>query len=219
VSLLLAVVLLAQLREHQGVMTYFVFGDLRWAFDGASHDGTLLACYFAGVVGVEWQLLDDFIFHERQFVQLAGVASAFFHLTAGAAQGRRFSVHAFNALLRWLWVACDAVGLSARALLPPFAKEALDASHVRVPVTLREALPSREPVRVSAAVVAVVAAAAADSEHWPQARQQTIDHLAGLESLTDRIDVIERLGEFAMVFFQYVNAGIQPPRVSAQREL
>ena len=169
---------------------------------------------------MEWQLLDDFIFHERQFVQLAGVASAFFHLAAGTAQGRKFRVHVFNAMLRWLSEACDAVGLSARALLPLFARDALDASHVLAPVTLRVAPPAREPGRVKAAVDAIVAAAAADSEPWRLARQQAIHQLAGLQSLTDRIDVIERLGEFAMVLFQYVDDGVAPtPCLAAARAM
>ena len=41
ISLVIALVLLCQLRDHQGLPTYLALTDLQWAFDTASIDGML----------------------------------------------------------------------------------------------------------------------------------------------------------------------------------
>ncbi|CAK0852658.1 unnamed protein product, partial [Prorocentrum cordatum] len=80
---LLALLLHAQLRGAQGPPTYWALTDLRWA----SHDAMRLSSYLAGVVEDEWLLLDDFIQMDIQFVALQGLASEFFRLPCGTAQG------------------------------------------------------------------------------------------------------------------------------------
>ena len=62
--------------------------------------GMLVASFNAGVTGIEWLLLDDFMRMDTQRVQLVGFFSASFVLGVGTAQGRRFSVGVFNALLK-----------------------------------------------------------------------------------------------------------------------
>ena len=100
--LLLAILLLGQLRDYQGLPLYLAILDLRWAFDVARLDSMRLACFEAGVRGVDWLLLDDVFARDRQTVQLHGLLSPAFVLGCGIAQGRRFSVHVFNSLLSWL---------------------------------------------------------------------------------------------------------------------
>jgi hypothetical protein len=63
----------------------------------------MLDCAFrAGVVGADWLLLDDFLRQDNQRACIHGLLSLPFVLACGTAQGRRFSVHVFNALLTLL---------------------------------------------------------------------------------------------------------------------
>eukprot|EP00959_Pyramimonas_sp_CCMP1952_P034593 725177-Pyramimonas_sp.AAC.1 len=61
ISLLLSLLLHAQLRSAQGLATYWAVTDLQWAFDVASHLAMLFNAYEAGVRGDDWLLLDDFM--------------------------------------------------------------------------------------------------------------------------------------------------------------
>ena len=100
--LLLAILLLAQVRDYQGLPLYLAILDLRWAFDVARLNNTRLACSEAGVCGTDWLLIDDVFSLDRQCVHLHGLLSQVFVLGCGIAQGRRFSVHVFNCLLSGL---------------------------------------------------------------------------------------------------------------------
>ncbi|CAE7471548.1 MOCOS [Symbiodinium natans] len=134
--LLLAILLLAQARDYQGLPLYLAILDLRWAFDVARLSSMKLACFQAGVRGTDWLLLDDVLDSDRQYVQLHGFLSHVFRLGCGIAQGRRFSVHVFNSLLSWLRDEIQQVtAANTSAWLPKYAIRALahvdlEASHV-----------------------------------------------------------------------------------------
>ena len=100
--LLLAILLLAQVRDYQGLPLYLAILDLKWAFDVARLNNMRLACSEAGVCGIDWLLIDDVFSLDRQCVHLHGLLSQVFVLGCGIAQGRRFSVHVFNCLLSGL---------------------------------------------------------------------------------------------------------------------
>ena len=124
--LVLALVLLTELRSFQGLPLYFAILDLRWAFDVALLPCMKLACAQAGVAGVDWLLLDDVMDMDTQCVQLHGLLSEVFTLGCGIAQGRHFSVHVFNGLLSWLKVEIDkALPRGVRAWMPPQIARAL----------------------------------------------------------------------------------------------
>ena len=54
-----AVVILCQLRVGLGILTFFPFGDVEAAFDGASRDEMLAGLFDAGVTGRPWMQMDD----------------------------------------------------------------------------------------------------------------------------------------------------------------
>ncbi|OLQ12428.1 hypothetical protein AK812_SmicGene3620 [Symbiodinium microadriaticum] len=100
VAVILAIVLHVQIRAFQGLYSYLLFADIKHAYDTADHDGMLLASYLAGIVEVEWRLLQDFLAMDSEVVALGGCISGALHLRAGIPQGRKFSVHVFTALMR-----------------------------------------------------------------------------------------------------------------------
>ena len=102
ISMVLAVVILGELRRHHGMPTYLAFLDLKWGFDVAIHDGMLVNLYAAGVRGRDWLVMDDIVQQDRQTLELHGLLSETFILGCGTAQGRRFSVPLFNGLMRTL---------------------------------------------------------------------------------------------------------------------
>ena len=102
-TLVLALVMHAQLRRHQGLDTFLGMADLQWAFDVADIPGMLLNLHAAGVSGEDWLLMDDILSQDIQRVTVHGITSSTFKLRCGTAQGRRFSVHVYNGLLRWLY--------------------------------------------------------------------------------------------------------------------
>ena len=65
VAIVVSLALHAQLRQHQGLLTYLLFADLKYAFDVADWNLMSLSCYSAGVVGKEWMLLDDLFTHGK----------------------------------------------------------------------------------------------------------------------------------------------------------
>ena len=143
-SLVLALVILSQLREHQGLPTYIALTDLKWGFDLASIDGMLLASFSVGVNGTDWLLLDDILDQDKRVLEMHGILSAVFVLGCGTAQGRRFSVHTFNGLMK---IFADdlqhAVVGGTCAVAPSFAREVLLAAAHAVPASATDAEPSR----------------------------------------------------------------------------
>ena len=77
-SLVLALVIHAQLRAYQGMPTYWALLDQKWAFDVAIFEGMLSACFDAGVRCDDWLLLDDIFRMDRQCLQLHGFLSDIF---------------------------------------------------------------------------------------------------------------------------------------------
>ena len=59
-AVVVAVILHLQLRQFQGLDSYVLFADLKHAYDSASREAMLVACYSAGIVETEWMLLFDF---------------------------------------------------------------------------------------------------------------------------------------------------------------
>ena len=95
-SLLLALVLLTQMRRLQGLSSYWAFGDIKWAFDMANQTAMKWHVFKAGVQGLDRLLFDDFLDQDAVCCHLMHLLSDKFQLEAGTAQGRRFSLHSFN---------------------------------------------------------------------------------------------------------------------------
>ena len=62
----------------------------------------LVAAFHAGVTGVDWLMLDDFLQADTVCVQIVGIMSESFRLLSGTAQGRAFSGHIFSGPMSWL---------------------------------------------------------------------------------------------------------------------
>ena len=146
VSLVAAIVLLCQARHHQGLSTLLSTLDLKQDFDLANIDGMWAGCHAAGITGRDWLLIDDILRSDRQVLELHGILTAVFTLARGTAQGRKFSLHVFNGLLRSLADELEAAFPSGtNAILPPFAFEALcSAARQSCPTSIR-APPSAQP--------------------------------------------------------------------------
>ena len=143
--------------------------------------GMLLACSGAGVSCVDWLILDDVLRMERQCLQLHGLLSFVFVLGVGTAQGRSFSVHAFNALLQRLG-----------AWLPPFA------NHVLLEVSRRMAptsyLSCCDQSVLQPLAHRILDIANQEKEPWLAAQKLSMEVLASLPSSADRQTVMELLG-------------------------
>ncbi|CAE8603613.1 unnamed protein product [Polarella glacialis] len=113
-----------QLRQHAGLDTYLLFADLKAAFDIPNRDAMLVTCYLAGIVATEWFLLFDFFHMDCAVVVLAGYMSQVPKFRAAIPQGRKFSLHAFTAMLTLLRDAMTNAGTSACTILPCFAQDA-----------------------------------------------------------------------------------------------
>ena len=74
-----------------------------------------------GVVGQEWQLLDDFFQQDDAAVVIRGFLSTILNGSAGILQGRRFSVDAFMSSMHVLKQGTDAVAATSRTILSDFA--------------------------------------------------------------------------------------------------
>ena len=112
----LAVILLCELRDHVGLLTFLAFADLATAFDVAAHDDLRAGVFLAGVRGRVWMLIDDLLRSDRARLRLAGTVTDCFKLAAGTAQGRRLSLHLFNCLMRFLH---DAIGRRTPGVFVP----------------------------------------------------------------------------------------------------
>ena len=67
-----------QMRQAQGMLTYWSCGDLQRASDLASIRGMLESTYLAGICGGTWLLLDDVMHSDTQNVGLHGLVSSLF---------------------------------------------------------------------------------------------------------------------------------------------
>ena len=216
VSLVVALVLLGQLREYQGLATYLAATDMKWGFDVAIITGMLHACHCAGVVGRDWLLIDDVMHMDRQVVELHGLLSPIFILGCGTAQGRRFSTPIFNSLLRFFADALvRAVPGGTCALLPPFAREALVLAAVQSPPASISAPPSALG-EVEELVRHINAVAAGDTDPWWVTKCSTVSGLAKLPKLADRALALEQLGSSPLGPVQYVDDATTPcPSIGA----
>ena len=215
-SLVIAIALLAQLREYQGLATYSAATDMKWGFDVAIISGMLYACYRAGVTGRDWLLIDDLMHMDQQVVELHGLLSPIFMLGCGTAQGRSSSLPVFNSLLRsFADELAKAVPGGTCALLPPFAREALMAAAAGSPAASLSAPPS-ELSAVAALVDRISSMADGDVEPWDNTKRLTISSLESLPKLADRATVLEQLGTHSLGPLQYVDDGTTPcPSVGA----
>ena len=99
---MLGLILHAELRLSQALPCYWCFMDLEAAFDNVfvGHETCRAE---AGITGIDWLLLDDIMDQDSQCVAMRSLLSRVFRLGCGTAQGRRFTVHVFSGLLRWLF--------------------------------------------------------------------------------------------------------------------
>ena len=218
ISLVLAIVVLAQLRAHYGLPTYLALTDMQWAFDVASVDGMLQGCYRALVLGRDWMLIDDVLAMDRQAVELHGVLSAVFVLGCGTAQGRRFSLHVFNGLLKaYADLLCSAVPGGVAAVPPPFARAALaEAAAIRYPDMTAVSTASHAVLgEVFHQLLDVVCA---DRAPWHRASAAAAQLLATLVCQCDRAMVMEWLGTVRLGPMQFVDDASTPcPSIGAAR--
>jgi len=203
-SLVLALVVHAQLRAEQNLPTWWALTDLRWAFDVASRPAMLIAAFAAGVTGADWLILDDTFTQDRLCVALHGSLGAVFRLGAGTAQGRRFSAHVFNGQLRWLAdeVLCVLPGGCASLVPPPYRRLLLELAPVTPGADAAPAPPSA-PGRLLGLAEGVVRAAAAETAPWPQAQACARRALSVCATHADKVAVVDALGSVPLPPVQY----------------
>ena len=183
-SLVVAVVILAQLRHHQGLQTLPAFLDFKWAFDCANIPGMLVACFAAGIGGIDWLLMDDIMRSDKQCLQLHSFLSCIFAFVAGTAQGRTFSVHVFNALLKHLrGEIMVSVPSGINAQLPPFALSTLQVA-TSICLSVKGVPPFTCVPLLKEPAGNIVRLAG--GEPWPRAAALTIQYLTELRFESDR---------------------------------
>ena len=144
ISSIIGLVLLTQIRSAQSLPTFWAILDLKWAFDTAILPGMKVAVGDAGVHPLDWLLLDDIMDQDVQCLSLHGFLSKVFKLGCGTAQGRKFSVGVFTALLRWLHDEIDLVEPGGtRAWLPAYVQDLLFFADLWSPVREETHLPPR----------------------------------------------------------------------------
>ena len=212
ISLVLALVIHAQLRSAQGMPTYFAFTDLKWAFDVASIPGMLFNCFAAGVSTLDWLVIDDVLSMDSQCLQLHGWLSAIFTLGNGLAQGRRFSVHLFNGLLRWLPDEIEYALLGGcRTILPKHSRRALLEAHALRPAVSTTDMPSRYRNMPQEYYYLLA---------QPYNYHLLVQLLSTMDSLADRISLIDQLGTEPLPPLQYVDdLGVACPSAGAVRAI
>ena len=191
IAIVIALTVHAQIREYQGLMTYFLFGDLKHAFDVADWNLMLVTCYLAGIVGREWLLLDDFFQQDHAVVLLGGFMSDMFRVAAGIPQGRRFSMHAFMTSMHVLKEIMESVVSTSSTLLPQFAREALEGCWTHLtPLPRPDSLPTiLRPSEIASAIKADLLRG-----DYVNARRIAIHYLHLLPSFHDQVMCIEQLG-------------------------
>ena len=220
VSAVLALILHAQLRAYQGLSTFWALADLRWAFDVAILLGMKLGCYQAGIVSTDWLLIDDIMSMDKQCLHLHGWLSETFVLGAGTAQGRRFSIHVFNGLLKWLQQDVESTLTGGTcAWLPPFAREVLEEAAQIRPLSDLDSVPARYASLYMAARQ-IAAAADSDAPPWTQTKAVALQVLQRIPTLADRCQIIEILGTWKIAAIQYVDDLTAPcPSAGAVRAI
>ena len=191
VAIVVTLVLHAQLRQYQGLMTYLLFADLQQAFDMADWGLMLLTCYSAGIVGNEWLLLDDFFRQDRAAVFVSGFLSNVLRFSAGIPQGRRFSMHAFMSSMQVLRHTMDEIAETSRTVLPEFAREAMEGcwAHLTAPPD-----PNLVPLAPNPILAADAIQNCISQGDVSNARRLAIHSLNAMESFPDRVLCMERLG-------------------------
>ncbi|CAK0904656.1 unnamed protein product, partial [Prorocentrum cordatum] len=205
VSLVIALTMNAQLRAAQDLPTWWAVADNKWAFDVASVNGMLCGVFEAGVRGSDWLLLDDVLAQDHQAVGLHNLLSPVFAVGRGAAQGRRFSVHIFNAQLKALPVEiAAAVPGGCATVAPRLARQAMAAAGEANPPATEAAMPDRA-FPAAAMLHEVPRVAATESPPWPRAEAALAARLSAVPALADRAAVVELAGELHMPPAQFVD--------------
>ncbi|CAE7834833.1 unnamed protein product [Symbiodinium sp. CCMP2592] len=191
-SVVLAVVLHVQIRHMQDLKTYLLFADLQAAYDTAGHDALLAASYCAGVVGVEWNLLWDFIHMDSATVSLSGLISDAVKFRAGIPQGKRFAVHVFTALMNLLREVLTSFCVPAMTILPPYAAEAV--SGLWTGLTPVPEICRLSPCYSAPQVVLRLRSLRDEGVDLVFCRRVAIHEIARLRDVSERQHVVELLG-------------------------
>ena len=206
-SLVLALVIQAQLRAAQNLPTWWALTDLRWAFDVASRPAMLIAAFAAGITGADWLILDDTFTQDRLCVVLHGCLGGVFLLGAGTAQGRRFSARVFNGQLRWLADEVENVlPRGCASLIPPPYRRMLAELDAACPVPSSAAAapaPPASPGKLLGLAEEVVRVAAAEEPPWPLAQAHARRALAACAEQADRAAIVNALGTVPLPPVQY----------------
>eukprot|EP00438_Fugacium_kawagutii_P003600 Skav221608 [mRNA] locus=scaffold1698:941151:944102:- [translate_table: standard] len=204
----LALLLLAQARHHFGLATFLITLDLKWAFDVAPLDCMRLACIQAKIDFQSWLILDDILATDQQCVQLHGLLSSVFILGCGTAQGRRFSVHVFNSMLKWLADAVQAQVPHGVCLTVP---EGLSNA---MRLSLTDSAPIDWVSRASSPNVIQHAISFVQERLTLSpgfsSKLEITEVLTSLNKHADRAALVESLGEYRFHCFQYVDDAVVP---------
>ena len=205
ISSVIGLVLLTQIRNAQSLPTFWAILDLKWAFDTAILPGMKVAVGDAGVDPLDWLLLDDIMDQDLQCLSLHGFLSRVFKLGCGTAQGRKFSVGVFNALLRWLHDEVEhVVPGGARAWLPKYAPDLLRSANLWSPVREVTSLPPR--LEMVQDVAACIKELLPDDLNIQQgAFHMAVSSLCSLTRDSERRLAIDLLGEAGLVAAQHVD--------------
>ena len=204
VLLLLALVLLTEIREYQGLDTYCLCLDLKWAFDTVPHQNILLACFEAGVVETEWEMLDDMVAQDHQFVQLGSFLSTLFRVAAGTAQGRRYSMPTFDAVMTGLRDDINDCTPCIKAKLPTFANRLLEQAENLSAASHGKPSPSRDP-HIEKLCEKLRSIFLDDHAPWDKTQSIALNMLVDLPLHADRVRVLEHLGSVSIPPLQYVD--------------
>ena len=213
VAIMVALIMHAQVRHYQGLLTYFVFADLKWAFDVADVNLMLLTCYEAGIVGLDWQLLDDFFRQDEAVVVVGGCLSSLLKLGAGIPQGRRFSMHAFSASMKLLQHTMNSVAATSATVLPDFARAAPEETWVYL---TPHPSPALVPLHLNRSSISSAIERCLLSGNVSDARRLAIHLLPSLPTFHERSVCLESigLGRLGPLFFVDDVAGPYPDAAS-----
>ncbi|CAE8673199.1 unnamed protein product, partial [Polarella glacialis] len=207
---------LGRVVDEEGLPTCLLQADLQWAFDVANHDSILLAAYIAGVVGVEWRLLDDCLVMDTVAVQLAGLVSGAFRLTSGTAQRRKLSLHIFSAAFTFLQDIMQLCAPAARPVLPDFAKDIMDSLlqfAPQAPVSVRPSDAFSTPQKVALAITQKMQAQDVSPSDL---RLFILQQLVTLRTVQDRLCAVELLGSGPVGPWFFVDDVVNPlPSIAA----
>ncbi|CAE8699927.1 unnamed protein product, partial [Polarella glacialis] len=208
-SLVLSLIIQAQLRLHQGLETFWALLDLRWAFDVASVAGMKINCWHAGVKRQDWLLIDDVLDMDTQCLQLHGCLSQLFKLRCGTAQGRKFSIHVFNGLLKWLRESVQSTlptGLAA--CVPAWAVSAYHYANTLAPPTQLYKRPgvASEMLPLCATFQAALSILAQSTDAY----NFTVGFLVTMQSDAERRLLLNSIGTHPICVAQFVDDATVP---------